>query len=121
VSATVRFTVPVRTVSESNTRCFWAVKAKRVKMQRQAVALLFPRTAKTVARRAVDGGLTVELVRVARRELDDDNLRGALKAVRDEVAKQLGVDDADKRVSWTYGQRVGPYAVEVTITPVIAT
>jgi len=35
-----------------------------------------------------------------------DNLRGALKAVRDQVATWLGVDDADPRVTWEYGQAV---------------
>jgi hypothetical protein len=39
------------------------------------------------------------------RDYDDDNLRGALKAVRDEVAAMLGVDDRDSRVRWEYRQR----------------
>lgn len=57
---------------------------------------------------AVHPGLpcTIELVRVAPRPLDDDNLRGALKAHRDAVAEWLGCkDDRDPQVRWLYGQR----------------
>ena len=36
--------------------------------------------------------------------LDGDNLANALKAPRDELASWLGVDDADGRVRWQYGQ-----------------
>jgi len=50
--------------------------------------------------------VVVRLERVAPRALDDDNLRGALKAVRDAVAEALGIDDADPRVRWQYGQAV---------------
>jgi hypothetical protein len=47
--------------------------------------------------------------------LDDDNLASALKAVRDEVAKWLGVDDRDRlKVRYRYAQRRGPvWGVEV--------
>jgi hypothetical protein len=34
-----------------------------------------------------------------------DNLRAALKPIVDQVAVWLGVDDADPRVTWEYGQR----------------
>lgn len=62
---------------------------------------------------------TVKLTRVAPSNgLDDDNLRGALKSVRDGIADALGVDDRDPRVTWEYDQRRGKpreYAVEVEI------
>ena len=47
--------------------------------------------------------LVVTIVRVGK-ELDDDNLQGACKGLRDAVAKSLAVDDRDKRVRWEYGQ-----------------
>jgi len=50
---------------------------------------------------------TVLMTRIAPRKLDDDNLRGAFKAVRDQVAAWLGVDDADPRVTWAYAQERG--------------
>ncbi|MDB5297798.1 MAG: Bcep22 hypothetical protein [Phycisphaerales bacterium] len=46
----------------------------------------------------------VTLTRIGPRELDGDNLQGAFKAVRDMVALELGVDDADPRVTWEYAQ-----------------
>ena len=63
--------------------------------------------------------VVVRLTRVAPSNgLDDDNLRPALKSVRDGIADALGVDDRDPRVSWEYGQlrgRAREYAVEVEI------
>lgn len=47
--------------------------------------------------------------------LDDDNLHGALKGVRDQIAAWLGIDDRDKRVKWICEQRRGgDWAVEVS-------
>lgn len=46
----------------------------------------------------------VVLVAALRRELDTDNLQGSLKPLRDQIAQWLGVDDADSRVTWEYGQ-----------------
>jgi hypothetical protein len=36
---------------------------------------------------------------------DDDGAVGAMKSVRDEIAKWLGVDDADQRITWLVEQR----------------
>jgi hypothetical protein len=46
----------------------------------------------------------VTFTRLSAGELDDDNLAGSCKAVRDGVADWLGVDDRDKRVQWRYSQ-----------------
>ncbi len=105
--------LPIRTVSETNQRGHWAKKAGRAKAQRNMAALVFRGM---VA--ATPLPVTVTLVRIAPRSLDDDNLRGAFKAIRDGVADAFGVDDRDARVVWAYGQRkggVGVYAVEVAI------
>lgn len=60
---------------------------------------------------------TVLLTRVGPSNgLDDDNLRGALKGVRDAVAEWLRIDDRDPRVTWQYDQRRGKqWAVEILI------
>lgn len=102
-------TIPMRTVSESNGREHWASKAKRVKQQRTASHLV---TRQLLCPMPIE----VTLTRVAPRALDDDNLRGCLKAVRDGVADAFGVNDNDPRVVWVYAQRRGKpreYAVEI--------
>lgn len=105
------FEVPVRTVSEANGRDHWRVKAKRARTQRRAAAALCPGHALPC---------TVRMVRLSAGELDDDNLRCALKAVRDGIADRLGVDDRDPRVRWEYGQarcKRGEFGVWVEIRP----
>jgi hypothetical protein len=55
--------------------------------------------------------LVVELTRVSFGKLDDDNLRQALKGVRDQLAWEMGISDRDPLVKWDYespGQRHGP-------------
>ena len=110
--------VPIRTVSCTNAREHWRVRAKRVKEERIAVAWLL-RPAFWHRRLTARLPCTVTLTRIAPRDVDDDNLRGALKGCRDEVAAHIGVDDRDERITWRYGQRRGrvrEYAVEIHIT-----
>jgi hypothetical protein len=47
----------------------------------------------------------VTLTRISAGELDFVNLCGALKAVQDEVADWLGLDDRDRRVRWHFLQQ----------------
>jgi len=94
-------TIPMRLPSVANLREHWAVKAKRSAAQRGA------------ARLACNGvrpafPVTIKLVRVSPRPLDDDNLRSAFKAIRDGVTDAVGLkDDRDPRLSWEYEQRRG--------------
>lgn len=127
--------VAVKTMSEANLREHWAVKAKRHAAQRDAVAAsVWPLLAEQ-CKAQLDAGhrLVVTLCRIAPGLLDDDNLGGALKAIRDEVAVQIGLpctkrgksrrkrdiaDDRDVRVSWRYEQdrgARGEYGVEIRI------
>ena len=50
----------------------------------------------------------VMLVAVRQKRLDDDNLAGGFKALRDAIAESLGIDDGDERVEWIYRQQIGP-------------
>lgn len=53
--------------------------------------------------------------------LDDDNLAGSAKSLRDGIADRLQIDDRDPRVQWKYAQRKGEpkqYAVEIEINPI---
>ena len=97
--------LPLHTVSESNTRGHWAQRAKRAKSARGLAQL---QLRSSLGPRPLDLPLVVTLTRVSPRGLDDDNLRGALKAVRDGVADYLAIDDRDPRVTWAYSQERGP-------------
>ena len=90
--------IDVHTKSEANSRDHWQKRADRVAAQRRttrASLSMYERPALPVR---------VTLRRFSVNELDDDNLRSAFKAVRDEVAAWLGVDDRDRNVMWTYTQ-----------------
>jgi hypothetical protein len=116
-------TVQVRTQSEQNNRQHWRPVSKRAKQQRGVTVMVL----RGMMRPRPQAPCVVLLRRVAPGELDDDNLQGALKHVRDGVADVLGIDDRDPRVLWKYDQRrVGragkgklpgsEYAVEIEIT-----
>jgi len=107
--------IPLRLPSSPNLREHWAVKARRVKAERRAVAWLLGNGPRPPL------PLVVTLTRVSPRCIrDGDNLQGAFKSCRDEVAKWFGVDDADPRVAWRYDQRRGApkrHVVEITFGP----
>lgn len=132
--------VPIRLESEANgSHGHWSVKAKRAKAIRQAVTCAFIDSGVQVQAVVITpkklGGkvrrcarwksppafpLVVFLARIAPRQLDDDNLARSAKAVRDQVAELLGVDDRDPRVTWRYDQWRGnpnEYAVDIGIAP----
>lgn len=136
---TLTVEIPIRTVSEANTRTHWATRARRVKGHRRAAGLVLRASgvpgwvlAALRPKGAYGGNLerlkavancttvAVTLTRIAPKALDSDNLQSALKATRDGVADALGVDDRDSRVEWHCAQRKGAprtYAVEVRIEP----
>lgn len=101
--------IPIRTAPGLNVREHWRARARRVRSERLAAGMVL----NSQPRPPIP--CTVRLTRVAPSNgLDDDNLAGALKAVRDQVADWLGVDDKDRAtVRYVYAQRRGPWAVEV--------
>lgn len=46
----------------------------------------------------------ISLISFRRRELDGDNLVAGFKPLRDALADTLGINDADPRIRWQYGQ-----------------
>lgn len=98
----IEFEVPVRLVSLLNAREHHMARARRAKTQRTA--------AHTIAREHVSElvdtplSITVTITRIAPRELDDDNLAGSAKHIRDGIADALEIDDRDKRIQWRYEQ-----------------
>lgn len=108
-----RITIPLRLVSEANSREHWSVKAKRARVQRHAVLL-----ALRAHKAPKPWPCVVTITRMGVRKLDDDNLARSAKSVRDSVAHYLGHDDGDPGYDWRYAQRaagVRRYGVEITI------
>ena len=106
--------LPIKTSNPTNgSHGHWSKQARIRKAQRAETRLHLRNLI------AVQFPVVIELTRIAPRELDDDNLRPALKSIRDGVTDALGLtDDRDKRLTWEYGQRKGKprqYAVDVKI------
>jgi hypothetical protein len=113
---TTEIFLPIHIVSEANKRGHWAKGHTRAQSQRDAVALvggMFP---------PLEQARVVTMVRVygsrARPMDEGDNLPRAFKAVRDQVARTLKVDDSARGgVVWLYTQRrtVNPAEVGVVL------
>lgn len=100
----VRVTLPLRANNPSNgSHGHWPVVARNRAQARSLVHLALPGHLRGAR---LSWPILVTLVRMSPSSgLDDDNLRGALKAVRDQVAEELGLaNDRDPRVTWEYGQ-----------------
>jgi hypothetical protein len=106
-------TIPMRTGRGLNDREHFRVRAKRVKSERETTAWFL------IGKDKPAMPCSVILTRVAPSAgLDDDGLVGALKAVRDQIATWLGVDDRDSlTVRYRYAQTRGPWSVRVEFGP----
>lgn len=108
--------VPLRTVSTANAREHWRKRAARNKTERRIVAEYMRDLPRELAITDPKLRLVVKLTRYGTRPLDDDNLAGSFKAIRDEVAKQLNRDDGPKsRIRWCYDQQRGKYAIKIEV------
>ncbi|HUB09441.1 MAG TPA: hypothetical protein VMB50_20725 [Myxococcales bacterium] len=110
--------IPLRTTTGLNAReHFWA-RRKRWERERWAVKVAAQRhlLAAAAGFPPIELPCVVELTRMSPRLADLDNVAGGMKAVRDELAELLGVDDGDRtRVQWLYRQEKGPFGVRVAI------
>jgi hypothetical protein len=119
VDRRLRVVLPVATRSRANAREHWARKAKIDAGER--------RMTRTVLRaldvlKHVSLPAVVHLTRVSPGKLDDDNLRGALKSVRDGVSDWIGIDDGSPLVTWEYSQQRSKreYGVIVSLREVVS-
>ena len=106
--------LPVRIISEANTRGHWRTSAGRKREHRAIGRLAFNGKPRPPA-----SPLNIHLCRIAPKQLDDDNLASGFKALRDGIADWLGIDDGSKALKWHYAQRKGQpkqYAAEIVIT-----
>lgn len=105
------FSIPVEIVSEANQRGHWAKKHTRAKDQKgMAYAHCLKHLGCKLKDDTLPGDFVVTLTRIMRkgqRAYDGDNLQSGLKAVRDGIAKYLGIDDGSKRIQWLYSQGKG--------------
>lgn len=105
--------IPIRVQSEANLREHWRKSSARKQAQRG--------TTKAWLHRGIAPSLPchVHLVRIAPRDLDDDNLASGFKAIRDEVAAWIGADDKPgSGITWSYGQERGKpkeYAIRIEV------
>jgi hypothetical protein len=100
-----------------NARVHWTKRAARSKKERATVGWAMRAHRRPILSRPPT---TCTLVRIAPRMLDDDNLQGAFKSIRDEVASFFGVDDGPRGpIRWCYEQQKGEpkqYAVHICLT-----
>ena len=106
----VKFHIPIRLLSLLNERMDWRKMARVKKKQRRVTRLCIHNCIIPPL------PLTVTITRIGPRKLDDDNLQGACKYVRDEIAAKVGVDDGSTLYTWKYEQQKGEYGVDVEIT-----
>lgn len=102
---------PLKTISALNERQHFMARSRRVKAERNRVRLALL----TSRLQPPKGLLQISLTRISARALDDDNLAGALKGVRDQIACWLGIDDRSPLAVWHYSQETGESGVRVTI------
>ncbi len=113
------------TKSEANTREHHMARYRRFKAQATQLNRTFADAGVFALLAAVGGEvrdhggkIAVTFTRVGKRKLDSDNLAGAFKAVRDELADMVMVDDGHPGIDWRYPhdrQQVGSPAVVITL------
>lgn len=113
--ATVELTIPTHLPSRANERLHWSKRKHLSRFQRD-MAYICTREALNPERRLRLPGI-VTLTRISPRLLDDDNLRGAFKSIRDGIADAFHVTDAPGGpIAWKYAQRKGKLSrVEIKI------
>lgn len=117
----IRWEIPIKTVSESNSSEPWRVKSQRHRQQQFFVRSIFNAEAQEIPLPCI-----VTLTRVSPRFLDDDdNLPIAFKWIKDEIGACIlpdkvyyykragkliankGHADSDSRIKWKYAQEKG--------------
>lgn len=104
-----------------NSREHPMARHRRVKGQHEATAWAWVGAGLRRVPRAKLLPCTVTFTRVGPTRLDDDNNVSGLKAVRDQIAIELGVNDGGHQVRWLYDQAKGgvrEYLVRVVIEPI---
>lgn len=106
------YTIPgLKLSSKLNQRVHWTIRSRQSKRERGAAYMVTKRH---------ELPCLVTITRIGPAALDDDNLAGACKCVRDGVADRLGIDDRSPAVKFRYAQEKrgkGVYGVVIKIEP----
>lgn len=124
--------IPIKTVSEANSSEHWTTKSKRHKIQQFLMRQVFKRERSEIPLPCV-----VRFTRLSPKLLDDDNLRMAMKWLRDELSdcitdnkryyinkkgraqRIMGRNDSDPRIRWEYAQQACKVAgIRIEIDPI---
>jgi len=82
----------------------WGKLAGIAKKQRTLAAIA---TSNQIVAGKIKSGskYSVELTRFGKKKLDDDNIVGSLKHIRDGIADALGVNDGSDKIKFIYSQK----------------
>lgn len=106
-SMLIEITIPIVVTTVANAKGFWWGRNKTARAQ-QAIVLQYVEPLAPLLRRCLPIDVTMTRVSSRGRLMDDDNLTGAFKHVRDQIARCIGIDDADPRIKFTTQQIRGP-------------
>lgn len=100
----------------------FAVQARIKRIRAASCWALLGRSPRQALRAVIASSerLVISITRVGPGVLDDDNLIGGLKPVRDGIADAVELPDHDPRLRWLYRQERagrGTYSVRVTLEP----
>ena len=99
------FEFSIETFSEANKTDHWICKNQRRKTQKLQVWAVLHNSSPSI-----NPPCLIKLTRLSSRMMDSDNLVGAFKWIRDEIAnyinpgKRPGMADSDTRIKWEYAQ-----------------
>lgn len=109
--------IPLQTGKGLNDRIHWRKRA-RITKQHRISAHSAVHVHQLQSRSKLPFPATITLTRLSAGALDDDNLAGAMKAIRDGVADAFGRADNSPGLIWRYAQERcarGAYGVRITI------
>lgn len=111
----VEYACDLKTPQNQRSRT-WHAGASKTKALREGIAIRLMGASR--ARPVLP--VTITLSRIAPRALDDDNLRGAFKAIRDGICDYLGLrSDSSPLITWRYEQSSGPSATPDAYVPLV--
>lgn len=97
----MKFTFPIKTVSEANQREHWTKKNRRKLVQQKEFCVLWRNKTKGLNFKFP---LMVTFTRYSCKFMDSDNLAGGFKGVRDQLARELKIDDGSELIKVKYKQ-----------------